>query len=123
MWREIVGLGDQASLATSKAMHGVPFYGPTLDSRPVPARLFLLCGPLRKHVLLHDLSGERRIARGRDKYLASYYLGKLCLTRRTINFSLETLSGNREESQRRTIGRTSRKELSMTDCKTYSEGG
>jgi len=100
MWREIVGLGDQASLATSKAMHGVPFYGPTLDSRPVPARLFLLCGPLRKHVLLHDLSGERRIARGRDKYLASYYLGKLRLTRRTINFSLETLSGNREESQR-----------------------
>ena len=93
MWREIVGLGDQASLATSKAMHGIPFYGPTLDSRPVPARLFLLCGPLRKHVLLHDLSGERRIARGRDKYLASYYLGKLRLTLRTINFSLETPSG------------------------------
>jgi len=60
MGREIVRLGDQTSLATSKATHGVPFYGPALDSRPVPARLFLLCGPLRKtekHVLLHDLSG------------------------------------------------------------------
>src|SRR5207249_6781823 len=98
MWRQIVGLGDQASLATSKAMHGVPFYGPTLNSRLVPARLFLLCGPLRKHVLLHDLSGGEGYLGNR--YLASYYLGKLRLIRRTINFSLETLSGNRAESQR-----------------------
>jgi len=93
-------VGRPNELSDLQSEHGVPFNGPALDSRPVPARLFLLCGPLRKHVLLHDLSGERRIARGRDKYLASYYLGKLRLTRRTINFSLETPSGNREESQR-----------------------
>ena len=99
MWREIVWLGDQTSFSDLQSDAWRPLLRAAIVSDS-SGPSFPSVRPAQKNMFYSTILAGAKDGSGRNRYLASYYLRKLRPIRRTINFSLETPSGNREESQR-----------------------